>query len=59
HRRRLWPLDRILLVGPSMKEQDTLEKVAIGFAAVTLFGLVWFWAVQVGWVIETLEMAYG
>ncbi|GIS20953.1 MAG: hypothetical protein VXY02_12495 [Pseudomonadota bacterium] len=42
-----------------MKEQDTLEKVAIGFAAVTLFGLVWFWAVQVGWVIETLEMAYG
>ena len=44
---------------PLMKEQDTLEKVAIGFAAVTLFGLVWFWAVQVGWVIETLEMAYG
>ena len=42
-----------------MKEQDTLEKVAIGFATVTLFGLVWFWTVQVGWVIETLEMAYG
>ena len=42
-----------------MSNKDTLEKAAIGFAVVTLFGLAWFWAVQVGWVIETLEMAYG
>jgi hypothetical protein len=42
-----------------MKNQDTLEKVAIGFAAIALISLAWFWAVQVGWVIETLEMAYG
>ena len=37
-----------------MKEQDTLEKVAIGFAAVTLFGLVWFWAVPVSYTHLTL-----
>ena len=41
-----------------MKEQDTLEKVAIGFAAVTLFGLVCL-AQYRSAVIETLEMAYG
>ena len=39
--------------------KETLEKAAVGFAVVTLISLAWFWSVQVGWVIETLEMAYG
>ena len=39
--------------------KETLEKAALGFAVVTLISLAWFWTVQVGWVIEPLEMAYG
>ena len=39
--------------------KNNLEKVALGFAVITLVSLAWFWSVQVGWVIETLEMAYG
>ena len=42
-----------------MKNRDILERAAIGFAVITPVGLAWFWSVQVGWVIETLEMAYG
>ena len=38
---------------------ERLEKIALGFCVATLVSLTWFWAVQVGWVIETLQMAYG
>ena len=40
-------------------KKETLEKAALGFAVVALVSICWFWSVQVGWVIETLEMAYG
>ena len=39
--------------------KEALEKVVAGFTVVTLISFVWFWSVQVGWVIETLDMAYG
>ena len=42
-----------------MKKKSNLEKIALGFCCATLVSLTWFWAVQVGWVIETLQMAYG
>ena len=40
-------------------KKETLEKAALGFPVVTLVSIGWFWSVQIGWVIETLEMAYG
>lgn len=40
-------------------KKATLEKAALGFALVALVSIGWFWSVQIGWVIETLEMAYG
>ena len=40
-------------------KKETLEKAALGFAVVAFVRIGWFWSVQIGWVIETLEMAYG
>ena len=60
YRRRFWALDWFFLEwGGLMKKKSKLEKVALGFCFATLVSLTWFWAVQVGWVIETLQMAYG
>ena len=39
--------------------KNNFEKAALGFAIATIISLTWFWSIQVGWVIETLEMAYG
>ena len=37
----------------------TLEKIALGASALIVLGAVWFWASQVGDVLELLELAYG
>ena len=37
----------------------TLQKVALGASLLILVGAVWFWALQVGDVLELLELAYG
>ena len=36
-----------------------LEKLAVIVSAVVIFAAAWFWALQVGDVLELLEMAYG
>ena len=60
YRRRFWALDWFFIEwGGLKKNKSKLEKKAIGFCFSTQVSQTWFWAVQVGWVIETLQMAYG
>ena len=60
YRCRFWAVDWFFLEwGGTVKKKSKLEKIALGFCFATLVSLTWFWAVQVGWVIETLQMAYG
>ena len=40
-------------------KQATLEKLAIVLAAGVIVSAVWFYVIQIGDVIEMLEMAYG
>jgi hypothetical protein len=39
--------------------REGLEKVALGLSAVVLISAMWFWALQIGDVIELLNLAYG
>lgn len=39
--------------------QQLLERIALGATAGVIVGAIWFWALQVGDVIEILRLAYG
>ena len=41
------------------KKQKILEALAIGSAALIIFGLSWFWVLQIGDVSELLKLAAG
>ncbi|XOV84946.1 MAG: hypothetical protein ACFHXK_07440 [bacterium] len=42
-----------------MDRKKLLETVSMVFGVSIFIGAVWFWSLQVGDVLEILEMAYG
>jgi hypothetical protein len=42
-----------------MDKKKVLETTVMVFGVGILVGAVWFWSLQVGDVLEILEMAYG
>jgi hypothetical protein len=42
-----------------MKSRAVKEKLAVGASVVIIAAAVWFWALQIGSVIETLRLASG
>ena len=39
--------------------KQLLEKLALAGGVLIVLGAAWFWALQVGDVLELLELAYG
>ena len=39
--------------------KELLEKAALGLSVLVIAGAIWFWAEQVGDVLELLSLAYG
>jgi len=39
--------------------RSTLEKIALVTSSGVLIAATWFWALQIGDVLETLKLAYG
>ena len=42
-----------------MDKKKLLETATVVFGVSIFIGAIWFWALQVGDVLEILEMAYG
>jgi len=42
-----------------MDKKKVLETTAMVFGVGVFVGAVWFWSLQIGDVLEILEMAYG
>lgn len=42
-----------------MDKKKFLETAAMAFGISIFIGAIWFWTLQVGDVLEILEMAYG